>query len=593
MTETPNQSSIDPGTDSLDWADPSDLPTEEVRDVFLTLSKALRAYQLYDPNNPVYKRFVANLRESLTRILETRDRVQLLVEEDRFTWMGEEVYRNTSRADSLAFMFYRDGIRDITLRTGLEGPGLESLLDVLHRVRNVRGENEDLVTMLWELDPECFGYSAVEVGGDPGDAPFPAPGRPEDLDPRDILQSELGPAATEEDEVDGDQEEETATSAARPAESVRTEDFNPTLYALDEHERQYVQVEIRKEMERDLRTDVLRALFDRLEEPERPDRQLEILGILRILVPNFLSRGILISAAQVVDEIRRIRERPGVLGGGAEALAEELVDDLSAPEAVEELIRALEDGSVAPDAGELSDLLRYLRPVSLATLLRGSEETQDDTVREVLREAIQSIAEGHRGVVIRLLESEDPAVASGAVRLAGRLRIAEAGDSLVRLLDRGPRQVRKVVVETASEVPSSVLVGALRKLLRDEDRELRVASARVLGEARYAPAAEDFRTILQEKEFRETDVTEKVAFFEAYGTLAGDDATSFLSKLLNSRGFLGRREPPDVRAGAALALGKVGSPSAQEALAKAARDDEPVVRSAVARALKDGGGSHV
>jgi hypothetical protein len=152
LTETPFESTEALGGQALDWADPSALPIEEVRDVFLTLSKALRAYQLYDPNNPVYKRFAANLREALQRVWEVRDRLQILVEEDRLTWLGEEVYRNESRGESIAFLFYRDGIRDFTLRKGVEESEFEHFIDALHRARSARAEGEDLVTVLWELD---------------------------------------------------------------------------------------------------------------------------------------------------------------------------------------------------------------------------------------------------------------------------------------------------------------------------------------------------------------------------------------------------------------------------------------------------------
>jgi hypothetical protein len=43
---------------SLDWEDPSSLPVGEVEELFQTLGKALRAFQLYDRNNPVYHRFL-------------------------------------------------------------------------------------------------------------------------------------------------------------------------------------------------------------------------------------------------------------------------------------------------------------------------------------------------------------------------------------------------------------------------------------------------------------------------------------------------------------------------------------------------------
>jgi HEAT repeat protein len=63
----------------------------------------------------------------------------------------------------------------------------------------------------------------------------------------------------------------------------------------------------------------------------------------------------------------------------------------------------------------------------------------------------------------------------------------------------------------------------------------------------------------------------------------------YLARLLNGRGFLGRREAAELRACAALGLGKVGLPEAQQALEEAVREEDPVVRSAVNRALRGGG----
>lgn len=568
---------------ALDWADPFELPAEEVRDVFLTLSKALRAYQLYDPNNPVYRRFVSNLSEALGRIWETQDSIQVLIEEDRFTWMGEEVYRNESRSDSLAFMFYRDGIRDVTFKAGFEESEIEALLEALHRTRNVGGEGEDLVTMLWDMDMSHFSYSAIEVGGEGPGMDLSTLGELSDFDASALLEEELGEEADGTEDDDSDDSDETARDAP---DAVRTEDFNPTLYALDPGEQEFLRAELQKEMDRDLRGQVLNALFDRLEEPGRPERQAEIMDVLRSLLPNFLSRGAIGEAARVIQEVGEIQARPGVLSPDVESMIEGLKDDLSAPEAVEELIRALEDGSISPDAEELSSLLQYLRPPALTALLKGAEETRDPSTAGVLLRAIQWMAEGDPEVVIRLLSAEDPSVLSGAIRLVGEMKIAEAGSALVRLLEHGPRQVRKVVVETAATVPSSVLAEALRRLLRDEDRELRVTVAKVLGDMEYAPAAEDFRAMIDDRRFRDADVSEKVVVFEAFGLVAGSEGVAFLDRMLNGRGLLGRREPPEMRAGAALGLGKIGGAEASAALGRASRDDDPVVRSAVGRAQR-------
>jgi hypothetical protein len=60
----------------------------------------------------------------------------------------------------------------------------------------------------------------------------------------------------------------------------------------------------------------------------------------------------------------------------------------------------------------------------------------------------------------------------------------------------------------------------------------------------------------------------------------------FLDSILNGKGFLGRREDPEIRACAAMALGRVKTAKAIEALRKASDEKEIVVRNAVNKALR-------
>jgi len=94
---------------------------------------------------------------------------------------------------------------------------------------------------------------------------------------------------------------------------------------------------------------------------------------------------------------------------------------------------------------------------------------------------------------------------------------------------------------------------------------------------------------------KDTDLTEKMAFFEAYGSLAGASGIPALEKLLVPKGgLLARKEDPETRACAAMALGKIRTPAAREILQKVTQDKEPLVRNAVSRALREvgaGGGT--
>jgi HEAT repeat protein len=88
------------------------------------------------------------------------------------------------------------------------------------------------------------------------------------------------------------------------------------------------------------------------------------------------------------------------------------------------------------------------------------------------------------------------------------------------------------------------------------------------------------------KTSKPVDLTEKMAFFEAYGAIAGAAGLKVLSAILLQRGLLKMKEPPETRACAAVALGRIKSPEARELLQRAADDKDLVVRNAVNRALR-------
>jgi HEAT repeat protein len=62
-----------------------------------------------------------------------------------------------------------------------------------------------------------------------------------------------------------------------------------------------------------------------------------------------------------------------------------------------------------------------------------------------------------------------------------------------------------------------------------------------------------------------------------------------LDRLLNGRRMFGK-ESQEIRACAAMALGKVGTPAARASLQKAAQETNPMVRNAVTKALRQESG---
>ena len=145
------------------------LPPAVVEELMQAMVKALRAHQLYLPNNPVYQKALDTLRTAFRPVWEAADELALDVGENELRWEGNVVYNQTNRAESLAWVFFKDGVRALTLLPGVEQDEIIGLLDVVHRARTLRQEDsDDLLTLLWEKDFQRIRYVFQEMAPSEG-----------------------------------------------------------------------------------------------------------------------------------------------------------------------------------------------------------------------------------------------------------------------------------------------------------------------------------------------------------------------------------------------------------------------------------------
>ncbi len=559
-----------------DQASPPDIPVSDVEALITTLGKAIRAFVMYKPNNPVFQKFQRQLREAFLNLWDQGPALELVVTEDGFRYAGETFSVGEGR-DNLAFTFYKDGIRTLTILPGFEdqvGPFLEAVNQATRR----EDDANDLISVLWEKDFSSLQYGYVDLLMDGVVIPDEAKKEPNQLQ---------GGIETTEAKI-AEEEEGVAAGATGKltAASLTMEDFDETLYFLDQREMAALRTQVEIEMERDVRRDVLYALFDRLEEPGHEERQAEILKILDQILPLLLSRGALKEAARVLDELDRLTTGPeSVLDPALADRVEEVFERLSDPDVLEQFVQALEDGAVAPNDEDVNLFFSRLKPEAMPILIRFAEMSETDGVAQRLRSAIDGLASRFPEEIDRLLQSDETVLVAGAVRAAGRVRLSQALDGLEEALQHPDKGVRLAVVDALLSIRLTPALQVMALALDDEDREVRIAAVEAFEAVRFASARDILRRHVESKRLRAADLTEKMAFFEAYGALGGNAAVERLDEILNAKGFLGRRNPTELRACAALGLGKAASPQAREALVKAEDDDDPIVKNAVARAL--------
>jgi HEAT repeat protein len=534
--------------------------------------KAMRAHQLYVPNNPVYKGAIDAVRAAFRRIWQVTDEVTLTVTESDIRWFGHPVLTQEGKtSDSLAWMFFKDGVRGVSLNEGFESDELIRLFGILERIRRDSPDEDDLLTLLWQADFANLRYWYVEpdveaveaIAGRDTTATSP---------PADAVR-----AAVE------------AAVEAPEAESlpgvVDLRDFDATLYFLDDTELDYLQREIDREHRSDLRENVIAILLDIWEEQPSPTVREDISEIIEGLLLLVLSAGQYHSAACLLTETQVAVQRGKDVTPAQRDRMGRLPERLSAPEPLSQLLQALDESIDLPPQQELNELFELLRPAALETIFASLSRLQNPRMQELLRRAADRLAGANTGEVVKLIGVPDRGVALEAIRRAGALGTPAAVAPLTRALGDPDTSFRRAAALSLVSIGSAGALKALEPFLEDSDRDVRVIAVRALSGRAHRALLPRVEAIVKDRALRAADLTEKMAFFEAYGAMCGDSGIGFLSGILNGKPLFGKREGFELRACAAMALGQIGSPKAVEALRRSASDRDVVVRNAVNRAL--------
>ena len=539
-----------------------------VEEMLKLLAKAVRAHQLYLPNNPMYQRALELLRGSFAPIWEKVDELALIVTESEFKWINHVVLAEDSKSESLPWVFYKDGVRELRMLRGFEVTEAEGLLDIIQRARTATPEDDDLLSMLWEKDFLNLRYRFVDLGM-------------ESAAPVESSMQQEPPSSVDAAAVQEEVEEQKSQSGV-----VNLDDFDSTLYFLDDREVEYLKSEVKREYQVDMRRNIVSIILDIYEQQTDPAIREEIAQLVDNFMLHLLSAGQFSAVAFLLREVADASRRAKDITPEQKQKLNTIPDRLSAPEALSQLLQSLDESEHLPAQGELVELFEQLRMAALGTVFAWIGKMQNTKLRPMLEGAAERLAMSNTSELVRLINSSDADVALEAIRRAGGLKTPAAVTPLAKVMSESDASLRQAAVQALAEIGSAGALQVLEKGTDDTDRDVRVTTVRVFAAKSYRPALPRLEAAIKGKVLREADLTEKMAVFEAYGSLCGDAGIPLLDGLLNGKGGLfGRKEDPEVRACAAMALGKIGTTAATEVLRRSANEKEVLVRNAVTRAL--------
>ncbi len=561
---------------------PSTADAHVVEELLRTLGKAQRALQMYLPNNPVYLRAVEQLADAFGPVWGVTGRLVLDIHEDHVTWEDAVVYRQPPKSEGLAWQLYKDGLRKLTLLPGVETEEILRFLQVVNSARMLPADaSDDLLTLLWEQEFVLISYLFVEVLGD--GIEFLQESTLRDTPPAPAAGGARAEVADAKDAPEGSED-----AAGGGHGLVDLSEFDATPYFLEDAETRLIRNELEEEYRRDIRGAAIDALLDILESQRDTDVRREAIALLDDILPAQLSTGGFSAVARILRELRVISARAPGLDKELHTAVLSFEERLSTPEILEQLFRVLSDNANRPSDEDVGEVLRELKPSALPAVLTHLGRIADPSARRILESSVESIARTQPQALATLLRDEPSDALVPAISLSARLGMTQFVPAIIHHLTNGDEVVRMTAVRALGEFGTPTAVTALETALRDPERSVRqLALTLLLRRGGSGGMIRELEQLLFDGEDHGFERSERRAMFEAFGELAGESSIPRLRELLEPRGMFRRREPPEIRACALFALGKVRTVDSRMLVDRFTGDKEAVVRSAANAVLRD------
>jgi hypothetical protein len=433
--------------------------------VLLALSRAARSFLIYEPSNEAIRVFLENLKKTTEAFLQKYGELEFQVRPFEMVHAGEVVYLDRDRERSLAFRLYRDGIRKITLRPGLDWHELLKLLEVVSiRYVGIRQTEDDLVVLLWKAGFHHVAFEAVEgfvadtEGGDeamegaeyghtsggeidaPPDFDLPLPVRPTMVRVtwREVPAPALAELLREDD------------SQAVPELAVRS----------------------------------CEELLSALSDPTDPIRFTDVLPHLVETREFLFSEGLLSHTVRLTYAVASATVRDEE----SDAACTEFLNGFVSVHALGRFLHTVSrDAAEAPP--ELYALLGALPGDHLATLVQVLGEQSGEASRRVTRRLIERYATDRGDEIVKYLESADTSLACELLRV---LRCTDHQRTLAAvssLIERADLEVQFELLRSLEPLPMSTEVSRLiLRLATTDNEEVRLRGLALLA-SRQASAA--------------------------------------------------------------------------------------------------------
>ena len=552
------------------------------RDLMRSFVKSIKAFRFYPPDNPILKGFKELVPKKFNFFLNKYNSLIFQIGEYDLSFKGKVLYENRDVKTSLAFLFFKDGLRELRFMKGLEEWEAQGLIDIIAQSDHINQLEDDFVTLLWERDFVHIGYLATDEFLDENPVLVP-----ESVDQfrKDLV---FKPAAhhVEVDLLEEDAEGADLDSAlSKLIEDLHSFVSHRNVYTLTPDEVERLRKEVAEEVDPTFVFNIIDTLFEIMALEREPEPYQNAVNILNKILDALLTLGEFQKASDLLKRFYKILKTSELLDWQTEILRK-FIFEAGEEERIERIGKVLE----REEGIRLEDVTGYLSLLqrnSVKPLIKLLGERKKSKTRRVICDALSEIGRNAIELFTPFMDDSRWYLVRNITYVLGRIGKEESLPYLQKAFNHQEVRVRREALQSVGLIGGPKAVGLLVKGLTDEDARIRSMAAINLGKVGKKTGLVPLLEVAQSKEFQKKDPSEIKAFFDAIGMLGSNESLPVLRQMLERKSWFGRGKTEEIRLGAASALAVIGTPEAKAILMSGKDSKDESIRDACLQALRN------
>ena len=531
-----------------------------IRDILRTITKTVKAFNVYPKDNPIYQKFVTELFEKFSTFFESNDELAIDVEQYSLFYKENEVFHSEERTDNIALLLFADGIRQVNFYKGITFDEITGFIDILRFAqKSATSDDDDIVTLLWEKNIKNMGYTAAEDTVD------------DDLTVEESLLQEG---------IDMEGIAETTTSSTPYSEpDIKTFSHEFKTEPLTDGELETIKNELFGIEEKSLLSSAVRLFFELLKYEKDMEAFPEIVHNIGKILDIRIQKKDIHGALEILEGLKNIST---VYDTSEQS---EIINTVISKAGNLENLRILFRAS--PDTAEIRQYLLYLGKHLIPNMIQMLGELEDRKQRRLLCEILAEMGKQDIDVFSVTMNDNQWYLVRNIVMILGMTKDPAALKYLEQGLRHPELRVRREAVKAIVGIQSEETKKLFLMALKDDDLTVRITALKALKRFKDPALFQALRGNISREELKKKSFEEKKEMLETLAVLGGESAFLLLSDLFRKKGLIEKPEITEIRASAAYGLGFIGTPQALSLLEKETRSRKGILRDACIKALRE------